>query len=110
MANWLLALTRWLRGTRCPLARRPLRVEVLEDRAMPATIQATYASASFAALIGLDQVRASYPYKGDGYSVAVLDTGIDSSNPALAGRVIAGYNFVNNSSNAQDDNGHGTHV
>ena len=57
---------------------------------------------------------ANYPYRGSGYSVAVIDTGIDYNNPALGGgwgkRVIAGYNFVNNNPNPMDDNGHGTHV
>ncbi len=64
--------------------------------------------------IGLPQVDATYPYRGSGYSVAVIDTGIDYNNPALGGgwgkRVIAGYNFVANNTNPMDDNGHGTHV
>src|SRR5262249_24984699 len=65
-------------------------------------------------LIGLDKVAASYPYPGDGYSVAVIDTGIDYTHPALGGgwgkRVIAGWDFVNNDQDPMDDNGHGTHV
>src|SRR5438128_6364698 len=66
------------------------------------------------ALIGLDRVFGSYPYRGQGYSVAVIDTGIDYNHPALGGgwgrRVVAGYDFVNNDSDPMDDNGHGTHV
>jgi len=42
--------------------------------------------------------------------VAVLDTGINASHPDLAGQVLAGYDFVNNDSDASDDNGHGTSV
>jgi thermitase len=42
--------------------------------------------------------------------VAVVDTGADSNHPDLAANLITGYNFVNNSTNAEDDNGHGTHV
>lgn len=58
--------------------------------------------------------------------VAVLDTGIDLSNPEFAGRIwvnpnggsgadgyvgdVNGWNFVNNTGNVWDDNGHGTHV
>lgn len=65
-------------------------------------------------LIGLDKVFADYGYRGDGYSVAVIDTGIDYNNAALGGgwgnRVIAGWNFVSNNGNPMDDNGHGTHV
>ncbi len=41
--------------------------------------------------------------------VAVIDTGIDTSHPDLP-PVAMQRNFVNNTSNAQDDNGHGTHV
>jgi len=57
--------------------------------------------------------------------VAVLDTGIDLSNPAFAGRIwtnpnpsadtaypgdVHGWNFVANDADVQDDNDHGTHV
>ncbi|PUB10462.1 cell wall-binding repeat-containing protein [Paenisporosarcina sp. OV554] len=44
--------------------------------------------------------------------IAVVDTGVDHTLADLGGRVQAddGYNFINNSSNAMDDNGHGTHV
>ena len=42
--------------------------------------------------------------------VAVLDTGIDASHPDLVGKVLPGYDFVNNDSDASDDNGHGTSV
>ena len=41
--------------------------------------------------------------------VAVIDTGV-TAIPDLSGQVITGYNFINNSNNANDDNGHGTFV
>ncbi len=41
--------------------------------------------------------------------VAVVDTGIDNSHPDLP-PVVAQRDFVNNDNNAEDDNGHGTHV
>ena len=42
--------------------------------------------------------------------VAVLDTGVEFGHPDLQGRLVAGYDFVNNDGDASDDNGHGTWV
>ena len=53
---------------------------------------------------------------GDGVRVAVIDTGIDYTHPALGGgfgpgyKVAGGYDFVNDDPDPRDDNGHGTHV
>lgn len=41
--------------------------------------------------------------------VAVIDTGV-TVIPEISGKVMAGYNFINNSNNANDDNGHGTFI
>jgi hypothetical protein len=107
------ALRKWFRGendaARWP-AKRPVKliVESLENRLAPA--------GDFRSVIGLDAVQNLYPYQGQGYSIAILDTGIDYNHPALGGgfgagkRVIAGYDFINNDANPMDDNGHGTHL
>ncbi|MBH0230719.1 S8 family serine peptidase [Halobacillus yeomjeoni] len=42
--------------------------------------------------------------------VAVLDTGIYPNHPDLNGKILRGYDFVNEDSNPMDDHGHGTHV
>jgi subtilisin family serine protease len=42
--------------------------------------------------------------------VAVLDSGVQFSHPDLSGRVLAGYDFVNDDADASDDYGHGTAV
>lgn len=51
----------------------------------------------------------SYGYTGNGIKVAVIDSGIDSSHPALAGRIVGWYDTINGQSQPYDDNGHGTH-
>lgn len=50
--------------------------------------------------------------QGAGVGVAVLDTGIDTSHPALAGAVAGGYNARagEDVNNFADRNGHGTHI
>jgi len=42
--------------------------------------------------------------------IAVVDSGVQGSQPDLVGRVIAGYDFVNSDSVPNDDLGHGTKV
>lgn len=50
-------------------------------------------------------------FKGSRYvKVAVLDSGIDFTHPDLIGRVMRGYDFVNNRSYFGDIAGHGTAV
>ena len=48
-------------------------------------------------------------YKGDGIKIAVLDTGIDETHPALVEKVVASANF-SGSATTSDLQGHGTHV
>jgi subtilisin family serine protease len=42
--------------------------------------------------------------------VAVLDTGLKLDHPEFAGRIVPGYDFVNNDNDPTDDHGHGTNV
>lgn len=42
--------------------------------------------------------------------IAILDTGINISHPEFAGRLVQGYDFVNDDNDPTDDHGHGTHV
>ena len=45
-----------------------------------------------------------------GVGVAVLDTGIDTEHPDLAGTVAGGTNCIDGTQPPEDDHGHGTHV
>ena len=58
---------------------------------------------------------------GTGQTVCIIDTGVNYTLPDLGGcygnnnasspcKVIGGYNFINNTADPMDDNGHGTHV
>lgn len=74
-----------------------------------------YAAQWAGAAIGLPQAQAMA--SGHGVTVAVLDTGIDLAHPALAGRLLPGWDFVDGDADpsdtalpAQGGHGHGTHV
>lgn len=76
-------------------------------------------------LVGMDLVRAQ-GLDGNGITVAVLDTGIDTDHPDFAGRIVAqqcycdkgdgtgccpgGDTARSGAGAAEDDHGHGTHV
>lgn len=74
-----------------------------------------YAAQWAGAAIGLPQAQAQA--SGSGVTVAVLDTGIDLAHPALAGRLLPGWDFVDGDADpsetaqpTQGGYGHGTHV
>ncbi len=48
--------------------------------------------------------------KGDGVTVAVIDTGVTRVPDLQKTEFVSGYDFVNDRTLATDDNGHGTHV
>jgi LPXTG-site transpeptidase (sortase) family protein len=42
--------------------------------------------------------------------LAIIDTGVDLNHQEFQGKILTGYDFVNNDLLPQDDNGHGTNV
>ncbi len=42
--------------------------------------------------------------------IAILDSGINPDHPEFAGRILPGYDFINDDAAPTDDHGHGTHV
>jgi thermitase len=42
-------------------------------------------------------------------TIAIVDTGIALSHPDLGANIVRGYDYVNNDSDPNDDNNHGTH-
>ena len=69
------------------------------------------------ALMRLDDLATNLPsLNGAGQTIAVIDTGIDYTQPGLGGgfgpgrKVIGGYDFVDNDADPLDTNGHGTGV
>jgi len=49
--------------------------------------------------------------KGDAsVIIAVIDTGVDVDHPDLMSNLVSGYNTINDTTDADDDNNHGTHV
>ena len=63
-------------------------------------------------LWGWDAIQADLVWNDLTYSpyVCILDTGADIYHRDYAGRVVNGYDFVNNDTYSNDDNGHGTHL
>lgn len=90
-----------------------MAVEALEERRMMAD---TWGAIS--KLMGQDAATNQFPaITGAGYSVAVLDTGIDYNHPVFGGngmgpgkKIIAGWDFVGNDADPMDSDGHGTGV
>jgi subtilisin family serine protease len=60
--------------------------------------------------IGARSVWDAYGLTGKGERIGVIDTGVDPTNPDLAGKISAWKDFVNGRATPYDDAFHGTHV
>lgn len=64
-------------------------------------------------VIGLTQLRNDSQFSsldGSGLSVVVVDTGLDTNHDLLAPNYVTGFDFVENSEEVVDTDGHGTHI
>ena len=95
------------------LAADPRVAYVEEDGEV--TIQATQSSATW----GIDRVDQrnlplsgtyTYNYDGTGVRAYIIDTGIKVGHTQFGTRRVSGYDAVTSGGNADDCNGHGTHV
>ena len=94
--------------------RRNPKVKYIEQNQI-ATIVATQNGATW----GIDRIdqhslplSTSYTYNTNGSTVDayIFDTGIRLDHAEFSGRLGTGYNAINTSASANDDQGHGTHV
>jgi thermitase len=77
------------------------------------TINVTPNDPSYGSQYHLPKIQANLAWDihtgTSGATVAIVDTGVDIQHPDLSSKIVAGYDFVNNDTNADDDQGHGTH-
>lgn len=60
--------------------------------------------------LGVKRIGENTTNKGEGITVAVIDTGIDLTHPDLAGNIVANVSCIDNLPTGNDDHGHGSHV
>jgi len=60
--------------------------------------------------VGADTIWVRYGLHGEGIIVATMDSGIDTTHPALQGKVIRMRDFTSDGDPASDGIGHGTHT
>lgn len=72
----------------------------------------TSVQARYTNLVQIGAYEAQRMLRGLGVNVAVIDTGVDYNHEQLRTRFKSerGYDFVNETTQPQDDNGHGSHV
>jgi subtilisin family serine protease len=75
------------------------------------TFPVEYTSNQFKAW-GWDETESEIVWRNANVSpmVCEIDSGVDGKTPDLVGKVINGYDFINDDAVPNDDNGHGTHV
>lgn len=60
------------------------------------SVPSNYVSQPATAIIRQHDLQASSGFIGTGITVAVIDTGVDASHPALQSQLVPGFNFISN--------------
>jgi subtilisin family serine protease len=110
-----------------PRTRVYISQVVLRVRTLPAFLSATIVAVMALAPVAwasadryssrqwaLDRVRAETAWsiggRGDGATIAIVDSGVDLRHEDLKGSFVKGYDFVDDDADPSDEHGHGTHV
>jgi len=59
---------------------------------------------------GMDNFRSNQGFDGEGTIAYIIDTGVNKDHVDFEGRVVGGWNIVDNNDDFSDIDGHGTHV
>lgn len=78
------------------------------------TIEATPNDPSYGSQYHLQKIQANFAWDintgSTSSKIAVVSTGVDLQHPDLSSKILPGYDFVNATTNADDDHGLGTHL
>jgi subtilisin family serine protease len=98
------------------IAARPEVAWVQEDPFLPGPTPEPAAAADATPAWNIERIFApavwADGYRGEGVTVGIMDTGVDATHPALAGKMAPGgwFDAVKGLTTPYDDTGHGTHV
>jgi thermitase len=101
-------------------ALEQIRQELENDPAVEAVsynyvseMQGTPNDQFFGSQWGLSRINAPQAWditQGNGALISIIDSGIDLNHPDVVGKAVAGFDYLRNDPQPEDESGHGTHV